>query len=114
MAARQNIPVNRPGWAGADPAETVGDVNGMSFINDGATLLEVRNPGAAPESITIVTPAVVASGLAIADVSITVANDATPVLAGPFPEQWFNNADGTCWITTTTTNLRFRAWSTRS
>lgn len=111
---RQNIPVTRPGVTGADPVEIVPVVvDGLTMVNDGATLLEIRNQGAAPDTITIITPAT-ASGLAIADAVVVVANDATPAHVGPFPERYFSNTDGTVWIDVTTTNSRFRAWSTRT
>ena len=108
---RQNIPVTRLTAAGADPAEiTPVAADDLSFINDGQTFLEIRNQGAAADTVTIITPATV-EGLAVADVAITVANDATPAHAGPFPPAIFNQPDGTVHVDVTTANCRFRAYS---
>lgn len=109
---RQQIPVTRPGIAGADPVEiTPVAADDLYFNNDGQTLLLIRNQGGAPDTVTIVTPVTV-GGLALADVAFVVANDAIESVIGPFPAALFNQTDGTVHVDVTTTNCRFRAVST--
>lgn len=107
--ARQEIPVTKASPAGVNPAEvTPVAADDCYFRNDGRTLLLIRNNGAGPTTVTVVTPAKVA-GLDISDQDITVAAAATHI-AGPFPRA-FNQPDGTVHVNVTSADPRFRAVS---
>lgn len=72
---------------GADASEVAGDtVNDHTLdINSGTEFLSVRNSGASPHDLTLVTPGTV-DGEAIADKTITIPASATGKNIGPFPQ----------------------------
>lgn len=80
-------PVNQTGvaptYAAADSA------NGMSFTNDGRTVLHVKNGGASPITVTIVS--VPCSHGRTGDISVTIANGAEKII-GVFDKALFNQS----------------------
>lgn len=70
---------------------------GDEFVNDGRTWLHVKNGGASPRTVTIVTPQTVLN-LAVADQVVSIpATDER--LIGPFPAQTYNGTNGRASIT---------------
>lgn len=78
---------------GAEAAAGGGD----QFLNDGRTILYMKNVNASDRTVTIVTSGTVL-GLAIADLAITVSQNEEKV-AGPFDPRYFNDANGYVQIT---------------
>jgi len=73
------------------------NADGVSFSNNGSnTHIAVKNTSGGTRTITIQTPQTVA-GLAVAELSVTVANGAT-TLIGPFPAATFNQAGGVVYV----------------
>jgi hypothetical protein len=74
--------------------------HGNKFINDGRTMLRVKNGSAVPVTVTIDCPAVL-DGQAVADLTVTIAatgdgNGLDFQDIGPFPVS-FNQSDGYVW-----------------
>lgn len=84
----------RAGVSIADAALTAAVAGGHSFVNDGATILLLQNTNAATRTITI-TSAQTVDGLAVADVSITLAATTGRLLTAYFPRTVYNQSDGT-------------------
>ena len=76
---------------------TAAAVAGDQFLNDGRQLLYVKNVNASSRTITVATGGTVL-GLAIADVSFTVAQNAEKIV-GPFNPQYFNDSSGYVQVT---------------
>lgn len=76
-----------PTYANADQA------NGMYFANDGNVFLHIKNTNAATRVITVATPATVA-GMAIAELTYTIAATTGDVMIGPFDTGVFNQSGG--------------------
>jgi hypothetical protein len=92
---RVNIPVTQITKEAVAPAGfTAGDAANDHVIegNDGLLFLEAVNTAGAPAVITIETPGNV-SGLAVADLEITVPAGATRLI-GPFPPATFSQGTG--------------------
>lgn len=70
---------------------------GDQFLNDGRTILYVKNTNAASRTVTIVTSPTVA-GLALADVAVVVAQNEEKLI-GPFDPRYFNDSNGFVQIT---------------
>lgn len=66
--------------------------NGNAFVNDGKTVLYVKNGGVGSTNVTISTPGTV-DGLAIADLVVAVGNGVNKLI-GPFPPGIYNQSDG--------------------
>ncbi len=67
-------------------------VGGDQFLNDGKTILYLKNTNAVTRTVTIATSGSI-GGLAIADVAIAVVQNAE-VIVGPFDPRLFNDANG--------------------
>ncbi len=67
---------------------------GDTFINDGRSMLYVKNGGGSPITVTIATPYSAQAGVGIEDPPTTVVNAEEEVI-GPFNPTLFNAADGT-------------------
>ena len=79
-------------------AVTTGAGNGHTFENEGhLTFVVVRN-GATGMNLTVFIPFTV-DGQAVTDQTYVIAGN-TNYLLGPFPTQWYNQADGTVRIQT--------------
>jgi len=88
---RVAIPVTQIAKEGVAPAGfTPGDAANDHVIegNDGLLFLEAVNTGAGAQTITVETPGNV-SGLAVADLAVSVPAGATRLI-GPFPPATFN------------------------
>lgn len=70
---------------------------GDQFLNDGRTILYVKNVNAASRTVTIVTSPTIA-GLAIADVAVVVAENEEKLI-GPFDPRYFNDGNGFVQVT---------------
>lgn len=57
--------------------------NGNKFLSNGKTALRVQNAGGAPITVTVETPVTV-GGLAVSDLTVSVAATTGDVLIGPF------------------------------
>jgi hypothetical protein len=107
---RVAIPVTQIAKEGVAPAGfTAGDAANDHVIqgNDGLVFLEAVNTGGGPLDITVETPGNV-SGLAVADLVVTVPAAATRLI-GPFPPATFNQggtSDVYVSVTAGTWNLR--------
>ena len=83
---------------GLAPAYAVAAGGGDTFVNNPDTFLHVKNGGASPITVTVVTPATVNS-IAIADVAVSVPA-AGERMIGPFiPTNLFNDSTGVASIT---------------
>lgn len=95
--ARTNIPVVKletNGATGIDPeASEVTSIPAQdhSFINDGRTILQIRNTVGTSRTVTIETPNTV-DGLAVANRDVVVAAGKT-AFVGPFPRGIYNGVD---------------------
>jgi len=95
--ARINIPVTKldlNGATGIDPEAT--EVTSVaasdhSFVNDGRTILQIRNTVGTSRTVTIQTPNTV-DGLAVANRDVIVATGKT-AFVGPFPRSIYNGVD---------------------
>ena len=76
-------------------------VNGNSFMNDGQTVLMVRNTGASPVSLTIRTSVIIDGDLVVQNrvVAVPVSTAAAPAfMLGAFLVQVYNQVDGHVWL----------------
>jgi hypothetical protein len=72
---------------------------GDQFLNDGKTIIYLKNTNATTRTVTVATGGT-AGGLAIADVAIAVVQNAE-VIVGPFDPRIFNDANGYIQLTYT-------------
>jgi hypothetical protein len=82
LAATQNTVLG--GLAATFAAVSASD----TFVPDDRTFLYIKNAGASPDNVVVVTPGTAAGGRAVADETATVTN-ATERVIGPFPAQDF-------------------------
>lgn len=88
--------------SGLAPTYAAASAGGDKLSPDRDTLLHVKNAGGAASTVTIVTPGSV-SGLAIADVSVSVPATTGDRMIGPLPAELFADpADGLAAITYST------------
>ena len=94
------VEISRAGKSVEDDLIAPTATHGNKFINDGRTLLRVKNGGATPITVTIDVPALL-DGQAVTDLTVTIA--ATGNVdgldfqdIGPFPVS-FNQSDGYVW-----------------
>lgn len=73
--------------AGLTPAYTAASATD-NFLPDADTFLHVKNGGASPDTVTVVTPGNAPGGLAIADVVVSVPAGQERMI-GPFPAEQF-------------------------
>lgn len=71
--------------------------NGMSFVNDGNTLLEVKNTGGGACTVTLTTPGKV-GGIDIVDPTVIVPITTGDRIIGPFQPDIFNQAGGIVFV----------------
>jgi hypothetical protein len=82
--------------AGLTPSFSAADVAGDSFVNNGKTLLYVKNGDASSHDVTLN----IQKTITIGGIDITLSNPTVTVPAsdekiiGPFSQDWFNDADG--------------------
>ena len=74
-------------------------VGGDQFLNDGRIVLYLRNTNATTRTVTIATAGTI-GGLAIADVTVAVAQDEVR-LVGPFDPRIYNDTSGYVQLTYT-------------
>ncbi len=65
---------------------------GDQVLNDGRTILYFKNTNATTRTVTLATGGT-AQGIAIADISVTVAENEERII-GPFPTEIFNDSNG--------------------
>lgn len=70
--------------------------NGNEFVNDGKSVLYVKNAGVGSINVTASTPGTV-DGLAVADLVVAVANGVNKMI-GPFPPGIYNQSDGKVYV----------------
>ena len=75
------------------PTYAAANVDGSRWKNTGKEFLHIKNTNAATRDITIVTPRTV-DGLAVADVTFTIAITTGDRIVGPFSAETFNQAGG--------------------
>ncbi len=107
--ARTTLTVQQITRAGLSPTYTAVDQpNGNQFLNDGRETIHVKNGGAGSLTVTVKRNYSV-DGAAVPDQTITVPAGEERK-AGPFPTDWFNQADGYVYVdwsvgTTVTANV---------
>lgn len=92
--ARHDIPVTKLVPTGIDPeaSESLSvAADDHSFVNNGRTILQVRNTVGTSRVVTIETPGTV-DGLAVAERTVTVGAGKTAYI-GPFPRSIYNGND---------------------
>lgn len=93
--ARTALAVTPAARTGTPLAFTASDqVNGNSFINDGQTVLIVRNTSGAPVNITLRTIFTADGDLKIPDRVVSIPNGIVAMLLGAFVPSFYNQADG--------------------
>jgi len=118
--ARVNIPVtlltDDSPFVDPSASEVTADpTNDHSFLNNGRTILQVRNTAGSSKTFDVVTPNTV-DGLAVSDRTVTVAAGKT-VYVGPFPRSIYSGTDQDnsgerCLVNVPAaeTDLRFKAY----
>lgn len=91
MATLTVNPAKRSG-NGVDLAGVAAAGGGDSFPNTGAEVLVIKNGGGSGITLTVVTPVTV-DGLAVADLTATIAAGAT-AMVGPFPPGTYSDGSG--------------------
>lgn len=90
-------------------AETIGDVTGMTFTNDGTTMLWYHNAGAIDRTLTITTVKTVGrDSLAVADPVITVLASADWTPLGFFDVDTYGT---TVTVTPSHSQVRLKVWT---
>jgi hypothetical protein len=94
--------ISRAGKAVSKAMVTPTATHGNKFLNDGRTMLRVKNGSAAPITVTIDCPATL-DGQAVTDLTVTInatadANGLDFQDIGPFPAS-FSQTDGYVWAT---------------
>ncbi len=83
---------------GLTPSYTAANVDGHSIVNDGKkTFLQIKNTGVSACVVTIQTPGTV-DGLAVTERTATVGATTGDKMIGPFPQEYYNQADGTIYV----------------
>ena len=68
--------------------------NDAMYVNDGKTILKVVNANGAAQTFDVITPGTVgADGLAIADLTVSIAGSTTEY-CGPYPPSIYNQKSG--------------------
>ncbi len=102
FAVRTALPVTFASHAGTTISLSGCDlVNGNAFLNNGPTVLLVRNTGASPVTLTIRTNDIVDGDLIVPNrtVSIPVSTAASPIeMLGTFLTDIYNQIDGTVFL----------------
>lgn len=78
--------------AGITPVYVAASATGDSFPNNGRVMLHVKNGGASPITVTIVSAKTCNFGFQH-DITVTV-NASSEKMIGPFPPERFNNDQG--------------------
>ena len=84
------LPTQQMAVSGTAPTYSAASGSDTADISNGRTFVHVRNGGASSDTVTVVTPGTV-SGLAIADLTVSVANG-TEKFIGPLDPQVFATA----------------------
>lgn len=87
------LSVTTSGPAGVELTLVAAAAGGDTVVNDGQTLLVVRNGSGAPITVTIASRAAIRPGLAQANATRAVSAGATAVI-GPWPPADFNGDQG--------------------
>ena len=74
---------------GISLAGVAAGAGGDTFVNNGQEIVVVTNGSGASITLTVVTPVTV-DGLAVTDLTATIAAGATRAI-GPFPPGWYND-----------------------
>lgn len=90
--ARSALAVQTVTITGLNPSFTAANVDGHSIVNDGRTVLYVKNGGAGSVNVTIQTPGSV-DGNAIADRVVAVPAGEDRII-GPFAPRVYNQQSG--------------------
>jgi hypothetical protein len=75
------------------PTFVAADVGGDTFVNDGRSMIYIKNGDASPITVTITTPLSLRGGIAVDDPETTVPATDEEVI-GPFDPTLFNASDG--------------------
>jgi len=94
MAARTDIPIQQlPAEGAALTWTTVNITDGMEFLNDGSTILVVRNPDAA-NALNVTVVSVACSHGRVSNIVKAVALTTLVYLFRKLPKDMFNQASG--------------------
>jgi len=81
---------------GTTPGYGAANADGHSFENVGREFLQVKNTGT-EKTVTVQTPGTV-DGLAIEELTVTVAATTGDKMIGPFPTHVFNQSGGVVYV----------------
>lgn len=84
-------------WTGTTPTFNAASASTNMFVNDGSTLLYIKNTDVTTSTAILTTPKTV-NGLAVSDLTITLPA-AIDVVAGPFSPDVFNDSNGMVTVT---------------
>lgn len=93
--ARVTLAVQPVSRAGLEPAYAAAEADGNAFLNDGRTMLHVKN-GATNVVATLQIPRTL-DGQAVADPTVTVPATEERMI-GPFPPGVYNQTDGALYV----------------
>lgn len=96
--SRETIVVQAAHLTGLEAEYTAMTDDGIAFINDGKTIIHVKNTAVADAEITVKTPAKY-SGLELEDLIVLVEDE---MFIGPFLPRDFSNPDHTVQVDTDT------------
>lgn len=96
--ARTALTVQSAAISGLTPSYAAGDLaNGHEFVNDGNTMLHVKNTGGGACTVTLQTPGKVA-GVDISDPTVVVPATTGDKMIGPFDPTVFNQSGGLVYV----------------
>lgn len=78
--------------SGLTPAYAAASAGGDTFVNNGRIMLHIKNGGASPITVTIVSAKTCNFGFQH-DITVTI-NASSEKMIGPFPPERFNNDSG--------------------
>lgn len=91
--ARTLLATQKSTIAGIAPVFTAANVDGHYIVNDGHTVVQVKNAGGSPITVTLPTPGKVA-GVDIVDPTVSIPATTGDKIIGPFDPRVFAQADG--------------------
>lgn len=94
--ARAALTIQQLDRGGVTPAYAAAIADGHSFVNDGRTILHVKNTGA-QITLTIQLPGTI-DGQAVADRTVTIPATTGDKMLGPFRKSQYNQADGAVYV----------------
>jgi hypothetical protein len=94
----------------ADPTATPGTADGHKFQNNGWTYLRATNSNLLVSQAVMFPIPVTVDGEPVEDKMVEVPANTTLTI-GPFPIEYYNHPDGTCWVDEESSDILLRVYS---